>query len=131
MRRLILLAGVMTGLLWNSGPATALGDLAAALQPGKWTQVIATGFTYELLKDVDPAHILQYTDDARWDPVSKTFLYLGQGHQSNWDGNSSTTCRFIRYRDADNTFENVGKIPQEYLGLAYDQSALDPATGDF
>ena len=81
--------------------ATVLGDLAASLQPGKWTQVIATGFTYELLKDVDPAHILQYTDDARWDPVSKTFLYLGQGPQSNWDGNSSTTCRFIRYRDAD------------------------------
>jgi len=111
--------------------ATVLSDAAAALQPGKWNQLNTIGFGFDLLRDVDPAHILQYTDDARWDPVSKRYLFLGQGHQSNWDGDPSTTCRFILYRDSDNTWVNTGKIPQENIGHAYDHSALDPSTGDF
>ena len=81
--------------------ATVLGDLAASLQPGEWAELNSNGFGYDLLDAGSAHHILEYTEDAKWDPVTKQFLCIGQGHYAN--------LKFITYDDATNTWTNEPK----------------------
>jgi len=104
---------------------THLEDVANSLKPGEWADLSTNGLTLGLLEDVGGHNLLQWTDDAYWDPVEKQFLFLGQGHSSNWDGNNATGPRFIRYKNSDNSWGNLPTLPVPSTYHAYNHSALD------
>ena len=111
---------------------TVLGQLAASMAPGTWAELPTLDLNAGILEDVGGHHILQYTDDAVWDPVGERVLFLGQGHASNWDNDPTTTARFIAYGAGTNRWTvMLPVIPSENVGHGYDHSALDAARGEF
>jgi hypothetical protein len=130
---LSLLLAVAAPRLHGAEPAplaeTELGKLAATMEPGAWAKLKTEGYTADLLK-VQNHHILEYTDQAVWDPKSRQVLFVGQGHYS--------AVKFIAYSAADNRWKLLptpswwsgdpatGKGP---IGHAYDNNAIDPARG--
>jgi hypothetical protein len=63
-------------------------------------------------------NILEYTDDAEWDPVSEQFLFVGCGHYATW--------HFIGYSAKSNSWREVNNIAWSGIGHAYDHSAVNP-----
>ena len=114
----------------NVPKGTTLAALAAQLKLGTWAELKSQGFGPAILDDVNGSFIIQYTDDAQWDPVSKQVFFIGASY-----GFSSGAQRgnFIKYNDAANQWtlmpRPVGPFPN--LAHAYDHSALNPATGEF
>jgi hypothetical protein len=103
---------------------TVLGDLAASLQPGQWAELNSTGFGKSLLDAGGGHHILEYTEDAKWDPVTKQFLCIGQGHYAE--------LKFITYDDATNKWTHQPKPSwASGIGHGYDHSGIDVAGGYF
>lgn len=105
---------------------TILGRLARSMKPGTWAELKTVGHTRELLK-VGNHHIYQYTHDACWDPKTRQFFFLGQGHYSD--------LKFTCFSDHTNSWttlptpwwqrdEKKGFGP---IGHAYGNNALDPA----
>jgi hypothetical protein len=110
---------------------TALGQLAASMQPGTWAELTTNGLTNDLLY-IAPGHLLQYADSAVWDPNSRQFLFVGGAHAP--DPNK----RFITYNDATNSWRREAdpyffefSSTAQIVWHAYDHNTIDPATGDF
>src|SRR5438552_18212931 len=81
-----------------SAQTSALGSLAASMQPGDWRQLSTNGFTQGLLEPcLDGANVFEYADNATWDPISRQWLFLGSTH-----GNC-LLAKFIVYNDTNNT----------------------------
>jgi hypothetical protein len=106
-----------------------LGKLAASMKPGTWAKLKTEGYTADLLR-VQSHHILEYTDQAVWDPKSLQVLFVGQGHYS--------AVKFVAYSAASNRWKQLptpswwGGDPDTgkgAIGHAYDNNALDPAKG--
>lgn len=102
---------------------TVLGNLAAQLAPGTWAELTTSGLTSSFL--LDPAgnghDILEYSDDALWNPVAKEFWYTGAGHVG--------AGKFIRYQDATNAWGQLSS-PSTFSGIhSYDHNAIDPVRG--
>ncbi|MEX0717121.1 MAG: hypothetical protein WD066_11055 [Planctomycetaceae bacterium] len=109
---------------------TALGKLAASLEPGEWGELQTENLDLKVFSD-GGHHALQYTDEAVWNPITREFVFSGQGHGG---GN-----RFVKYSEATNRWTRL-EIPAEYdaerrsgwgFVHAYDHQALDPATGTY
>ena len=127
-------ASAALALILTATPAAAseIGDLAASMAPGTWAELVTLDLNGGILEDVGGHHILQYADDARWDPVGGRVLFLGQGHSSNWDDDPTTTARFIAYGAAANSWTALpALIPSENVGHGYDHSAIDVELGEF
>src|SRR5262249_55215441 len=77
---------------------TELGKLAASLEPGSWGKLKTEGYTADLLR-VQSHHILEYTDQAVWDPKSRQVLFVGQGHYS--------AVKFIAYAAESNRWKQL------------------------
>src|SRR3990172_5169055 len=109
---------------------TALSTLAASMQPGTWAELNTQGFGQSLLDDVNGSFIVQYTDDAQWDPIARQVYFIGASY-----GFSSGAQRgnFIKYNEATNQWTLMPRPvpPFPNLAHAYDHSALNPATGEF
>lgn len=110
---------------------TALERAASQLNPGEWVELTTSFAENPLIEDIGGHHILQYTDNAEWDPFHQQFLFLGQGHSSNYDDDPSTGSRFIRYSEFQNQWAVLPEIPVNNVGHGYDHSAFNPETGDF
>jgi hypothetical protein len=108
---------------------TELGKLAASMEPGAWAKLKTEDYTADLLR-VQSHHILEYTDQAVWDPNSREVLFVGQGHYS--------AVKFIAYSAADNRWKQL-PVPSWWggdpttgkgaIGHAYDNNAIDGAKG--
>jgi len=121
----IVLIFVFVLIPWKTN-ATALGDLAVSMAPGTWAKLNTNGFTNSLLMDAGGAHhILQYTEDALWNPINKEILFIGSGHP----GDPNVLGKFIRYRENTNSWEEL-PYNSIYKGHGYDHNAINPLTGD-
>lgn len=121
---LILWFSLMFGLMpvapqfaWG----TVMEDVAAQMQPGEWVELNTNGFEGgAILRAID--HILAYSDEAIWDPISRQIFFYGATH-----GGTEEHRRFIKYVDSTNSWTVLpSPIP---LSHAYDHQAFDPNTG--
>ena len=106
-------------------PATALSDVAAALQPGQWAELATEGFNQATLGDGDSYSVFWYAEDLAWEEAHRQLLYVGGGHGSD--------AEFLTYDEASNRWsvrKPGGAIPwDDNFSHAYDQLALIPALG--
>lgn len=123
------------GLVWameaGGSEPTALGQLAASMKAGTWSELTTQGYGNHLLS-AQHSDILDYADVAVWDPGSQQVLFLGQGHYA--------ALRFITYSAADNSWREMPTPPwwkgdprtgEGAIGHAYDNNAIDPVRGIF
>ncbi len=106
--------------------ASALSDAAAALQPGQWTTLNTSNLNRATLDDGAGYHVLYYTEDLVWDPVSRQLLFVGGGH--------GTDAEFLRYRESTNAWTRTkpgGSAWHSNFSHAYDHNAIIPSLGKF
>jgi hypothetical protein len=106
--------------------ATALGDLAAQMQPGQWRELNTLGFNNGriFVPSTGIGSILQYMDEAQWDPVGKKIYIIGTSRGAGDYGISNQ--KWICYAEATNTWTELPR-PAFYVGFhTYDHAALDP-----
>lgn len=117
--------------------ATTLSDLAASMQPGEWRELTTSGFNQGAIL-VPPGNvgtILEYTDKAQRNPVTKKIWIIGCARGTNQDYTCSTTgvddSDWIEYDEATNSWRRMPStaIYTHYHG--YNHAAMDPATGDY
>ena len=118
--------GGLAAILSFSAPvsASALSDLAAQMPAGSWAELSTNGLTDELLSQPEnPAsNILGFSDNAVWDPVSKSFLFLGGPH--------GAPKKFIRYRESTNSWSTL-PVFSSNATHGYDHNAIDPSRREF
>jgi hypothetical protein len=85
MKKNLMVTAVFVAWICAAVSGTALGDLAASMQPGQWRELSTTGLTQSFLETSGdyPSHhnIVSYAAKAQWDPNSKQFLFLGSRHE--------------------------------------------------
>ncbi|MFZ5469580.1 MAG: fibronectin type III domain-containing protein [Myxococcota bacterium] len=110
---------------------TPLGTLAASMQPGTWAKLETNDFQGgAIFKSVDDGSILEFTNEAQWDPVGRRVFIIGTAR-----GNSAAygvrNQKWVQYSEATNSWTEL-PTPTFYIGFhSYDHAALDPATGDY
>lgn len=100
MKNLVIATSLVVGIAMLTSatePKTELGRLAASLKPGEMKELVTKGFTHDLSKSwyswdheggkrVYGAQAMfeivtgNWSNDAKWDPVTQQVLYLGIGH---------------------------------------------------
>lgn len=112
---------------------TVLGDLAARMSPGTWAQLQTDGFNNGKILEpcLDGSNIVEYADNATWDPNSRRFIFYGATH------GSCMGQRMVIYSDTTNSW-TIGPIyPNSCSGQsgcfehAYHHNALNTSNGDF
>jgi hypothetical protein len=124
MRRLLF--AVAIAIACGHVHASALSDAAATLQPGQWRVLGTANLNRATLDDGAGYHVLYYTEDLTWDPVSRQLLFVGGGHD--------TDAEFLRYRESTNAWTRTkpaGSQWHDNFSHAYDHNAIAPALGKF
>ena len=112
--------------------ASPLGDLAATMPAKSWAKLTGTeNFGNHIFDDGGGHNILQFSDNAIWDPITRRFLYLGSGHRRH--------SKFISYSEATNNWRNDLSLPVPCMyeddnwcsGHNYDHGAIDVAGRTF
>ncbi len=119
--------------------ASRLSDVAAQLQPGQWTvfntPTDGSNYTSDLLISCTGSdcadNILNYAHEGHWNPFTRELHFIGQGH-------GGRLLKHISYSEATNRWSIEAKpywdcspMPDCYsLVHNYDQTTLDPRTGD-
>jgi len=104
--------------------ATKLGDLAASMAPGTWKELETNGLNANLLDAGQGHYILEYTEDAKWDPNSQKYMLIGQGHYAE--------LKHITYDAYSNSWvEEAKPYWAGGIGHGYDQNAINPLKGIF
>jgi hypothetical protein len=109
--------------------ATPLGDLAAQMQAGQWRELSTNGFNNGniLVPSTGIGSILQYADEAQWDPVGRKVYIIGTSRGSGNYGHSNQA--WVVYNESTNTWSAMPN-PSFYIGAhSYDHAAIDPANG--
>lgn len=111
-------------LLATAACATELGDLAASMQPGEYAELATNGMSATFLRDTNYGVVLEYSDNAVWNPLTNEYLYGGMGHSGPYgDG------KFIKYQESDNTWYLI-QIGSPFYGThGYDHMAINPNDG--
>jgi hypothetical protein len=126
VRAIGVLAVLAFALQGTQAAASTLSDAAAALQPGQWTTVNTSNLNRATLDDGAGYHVLYYTEDLVWDPVSRQLLFVGGGH--------GTDAEFLRYRESTNAWTRTkpgGGAWHSSFSHAYDHNAIIPSLGKF
>lgn len=128
------------GLPVSPSWGSALGDAAAQMKSGDWVELATNGFNSGqiLVPPSADGNIIEYTDEAVWDPVSQRIYIIGCSRASG-DGNSyacdpaklDNDQKWIAYNVNTNTWETLPKLPFRVFPHSYDHAALDPQTGDY
>ena len=63
-----------------SAATTALGNLAASMQPGTWAQLTTNNINPTLSDNGVSGIIFGFTEYIKWDPVGHRLYYLGGDH---------------------------------------------------
>jgi hypothetical protein len=107
---------------------TAMGDLAASMQPGTWAELVTNNIGV-LNQNGTDGNIIPYAADAAWDPNSRKLLYVGNDHI---DSITSQADRFVIYNADTNSWQNMSPPPWSSPGVTdhgYYQHGIDTATG--
>ena len=111
----------------NLARATALGDLAASMQPGTWAEITTSNMVPSLANvNGSNGHLLIYTDDMVWNPSTLQAFMIGADHLA------SQGPQFVSYSASTNTWQ---RLPRPgWLNVTffhgYDHSAIDQARGN-
>jgi hypothetical protein len=100
-------------------------DLAAQMQPGTWAELDTNNFFVgekNIFEPDGPGNILEYANNAAWDPVSRQLVMLGSAHHGDF------YPKFVKYSEDTNTWTSPS-YPGFVVVHAYDHQALDPTTG--
>jgi hypothetical protein len=124
--------------------ATALGDLAAQMQPGEWRELATIGFDGGaiLLPNFagdGSSPIIEFTDEAQRNPLTKKIYILGcargspggSGLAYNCGSTGAEDAGFIEYDETSNSWRRMPTAPVCAAPHAYDHAALNPATGEY
>ena len=122
--------------------ATALGDLAAQMQPGEWRELSTTNFQGMLLPNFagdGSSPIIEFTDRAVRNPLTKTIYFLGcargapggSGIAYVCGGTDAEDAGFISYDENSNSWQRMPAAPVSGGPHAYDHSTINPTNGDF
>lgn len=102
---------------------TEIGKLASSMKRGTWakleTKGLTPGFMYVTAPNGKVLHIAGWTDDGKWDPVTKQFLYLG----------FRQVQKFIVYSAETNEWREIPNPGDTGTGHIYSNNALDSAHG--
>ena len=106
--------------------SSALATLAASMAPGTWAELQTSGMSATMKVSGTTGHIIAYTDDMVWDPVSKQVFYIGADHLA------PEGPQFVSYAESNSTWQKLTR-PTWLSSLtffhAYDHSAIDQARG--
>lgn len=119
---LLSLALAFFAMSHTAAHASALGDAAAALQPGEWVQFNTNGFNANLLRQGDH-HALQYQESMKWDPIERKIQFVGSGHLEPYIQ--------ITYDEASNSWSKKSLPGQFGDSHGYDHMAIDPVSRRF
>lgn len=118
-------------LLWNlaiatppSASATALGDLAASMQPGTWAQLTTVNINPTLTNTGGASgFIFGYTDKAVWDPTTRQLFFIGGDHNG--------VARFVSYADTTNSWQIQTQPPwiPSTVMHGYHHAAINAGSG--
>lgn len=101
-----------------------LAAIAAKMPAQSWQEIKTRGLSRDLLAAGDGYHILEYIEEACWDPRSRQLMFIGQGHMSK--------IKHIVYSDSGNIWR---ELPQPFwasdFGNSYDHHAINPVAGYF
>jgi len=144
IRRGLLAASVAVfAMVPLASRATPLGDLAATVQPGQFKVLTTNNFNLNgvpggiLVPPGGSGSILEYTDEAQRNPVTKKIYIIGCARSS--DGSAQYACstsdspdsRWVEYDEASNSWRTLPAAPFSIAHHGYDHAALDPASGDY
>lgn len=117
-----------------AGAQTALGALAASMQPGTWAALATNNINQafgEISGNTATGDILPYADGMVWNPLTRQTFFIGSDH--NYNPSSYISLRFVSYSDATNTW-SIMPQPSWFtagIGHAYDHNAINPSNADF
>jgi hypothetical protein len=131
--RWVLLLCIITGLWSQAQAATVLETAAATMAPGTFVTLTTVGLTRELTEPcMDSSNIFEYADSAAWDPIRRTWNFVGETHGTCLQGD------WIIYDDATNTW-SIGPTPIPCMQISsgcpnarhqWDHYSMDYTTGD-
>lgn len=109
---------------------TVIGELAEDMAPGEWAVLMQNNSALSAgIDDTGFAqNTLTYAVEGKWDPGTKTFLFIGGDHNGG-------TEKFISYSAATNQWKTepmppwMNPVPNQ--NHSYDYMAMDSARGDF
>lgn len=108
---------------------SALASLAASLQPNNWVELPSVGLNTAMSSaDVGggtDGNIINYSDNAAWDPVSRRILYIGGDH--NWS--VPYTTKFVSYSESTNAWTTMPTPSWAEVMHGYHHTAFDAVTG--
>lgn len=113
------------------GNATALRALADSLRPGEWARLETQGYANgDIFLTADNGSILEYSNEAQWDPIGRRIIIAGTGRGSN-AAYGVRNQNWVQYSETTNTWTTLPTLPF-YLGFhSYDHAAVDTTTGDY
>jgi hypothetical protein len=123
---LIVIALAIFQVRNTSAAGTALGSLAASMQPGTWAQLTTNNINPTLSNPGGASGIIfGYTEYIKWDPVGRRLYYLGGDHAES----GTPVMRHVQYDDATNSWSI---LPEQswftaFASHGYDHGAIDPA----
>ena len=114
--------------------ASSLALAASSMSPGSFVELPSSGYDQALIDAGQGHHVLEYSDKGVWDPNTCQALFYGGGHLSleKFIALSASTDTWFQAPNPPwwcdpQSVEN----PYECATHAYQQDALDPATGTF
>jgi chitodextrinase len=114
---------VLTALGPADAQTTAMGSLAAQMQPGTWAELVTNNIKATLGATTTSLNILGYATGGAWDPLSQQYFFIGSDH--------GEPPRFVSYSAKTNTWQRLPS-PAWFAGDSmhgYDHTTIDPATG--
>jgi hypothetical protein len=128
----------VTATTFSATAGTSLSDLATRLKPGEWGELSTSGFSQGeiMTPSGGVGQILQYTDEAQWDPINRRLYVIGcaRGVGSDYTCNTSDAedAKWVMYSEATNSWQKMtATTPFSLRYHSYDQAAVDPQTGDY
>jgi hypothetical protein len=123
--------------------ATALGDLAATMQPGQFKTLTTTNLNQGGLAggiyvpSGGDGVVQEYSDEALRNPITKKIYIIGCGRTNSGSGqyvcgnSGAEDAKWIEYDENTNSWKTMPTTPFSLYPHTYDHAALDPATGDY
>ena len=107
-----------------SAATTALGNLAASMQPGTWAQLTTNNINPTLSDNGVSGIIFGFTEYIKWDPVGHRLYYLGGDHFAS----GTPVMRHVQYDENSNSWSI---LPEQswftaFASHGYDHGAIDP-----
>ncbi len=115
-----------------AGTQTALGALAAVMQPGQWADFTMGGLNQSLVTAAGGGNptIISFAARLQWDQTHKKLQFIGQSHVPGVVG-VANACALITWDDATNQWVRESYDSNSVLSHhSYYELAIDPTRGD-